>query len=208
VRRLGAAVAARPATLATALAVLVVGIALARLNASDYQRVVQRVAVTPAALRELRLWTLIAATLVQADPGLRVRFFTMLAFVVGSLALLEGRVGSLRVVLVFFGAEFVVGPGRLVALALLDRVDVAEARRLLNVGDSGSSAAVLAVISAYVMLWPRRRAVVGFAVLAVWLVATSVPYRFDVELVHVIGVGFGVCVGEGLRCARTHPAPS
>jgi hypothetical protein len=198
-RRLARAARARPATLALGFLVLAIGLALAPLTAAQHHDLVARLGVTPAALRELRLWTLLVSPVVQSDPGIGFFFFVQAVTVFVAMGLLEPRVGAARALLVFFGSEMVVEPVRLLTLAALDRLGSAQAGTLLHAGDTGSSAAVTAVFAAFAMTLSPRRRRVGLLAVAAWVIGGALYFPIDVGIDHAAGALCGVVVGLALR---------
>jgi membrane associated rhomboid family serine protease len=206
-RRVMRGVRARPTTVVLSLVVLGVGLALAPLDAAQHRDLVGQLGVTPAALRGLRLWTFIATPLVQADPGIRVRFTVQVLIVVGALAIAEPRLGSVPTALVFFGSELAVEPARLLTLWLMERLGSDAAAARLLVGDTGSSAAVFAVLGAFVTTLPDRWKWAGLAGLLLWAAGGLFYFPVEVGVEHAAGVLFGLLVGVALRRRRDRARP-
>lgn len=183
-----------PATLAIVSLVLAAGWYTHGMGPTEHTRLLERIGADVDDWDARHLLTMPLATLVQSAPGVR---WHMVLIVALPLALLERRVGSLRAAATFALCDWLSTPLNLLAMWALARLGSAEARALLDVADTGSSAAAHGTIAAVAMLLPGRwrwaalAGAYGFVTGALLLGFQDL----DAALVHAIATVIGTVFG-------------
>ena len=171
---------------------LAVGLAMQALTPAEHARWVARLGFDLDALYRFRLWTMPFATVVQSDPGLGLDFWALLCSCVAAVALVERSAGWKFALAAFFMTDWLASFLRLAALATLAGLGSSDARRFLDVADTGSSAALAGVLTVAALLHHGRTRALLLALLALWLGYGVSRFRLDIGIVHAAGALAGV----------------
>jgi hypothetical protein len=187
-----------PVTLALTTVVVIIGILTGTVFRADHQSILDAVGFDLEALKSGRLWTMPAATLVQAQPGIKWH----MVLLVLALGPLEYMAGSLWALLVFFLTDWVSSLLTTLMLWALAGMGSDTAERLVHTPDMGSSAAALGVLAAAGTMLPSGLAAVALGGLFVFLGASFAWWGLDVATAHLTAAAIGVALGWFLRRRR------
>ena len=180
-----------PVTLTLTTAIIVIGILTATVFRADHQSILDAVGFDLESLKSGRLWTMPAATLIQAQPGIKWH----LALLVLVLGPLEYLAGSLRTLVTFFLADWLSAPLTTLTLWALAAMGSDTAERLVHTPDMGSSAAAFGALAAAAVMLPAPMGSVACGGLSVFLGASFEFQELDVATAHLIAAVIGVALG-------------
>jgi hypothetical protein len=181
-----------PVTITLTAAVVVIGILTGTVFRNDHQSILNAVGFDLETLESGRFWTMPAATLVQAQPGIKWHM-ALLVLVLGPL---EYLAGSVRALATFFLTDWVSTPLTTLTLWAMAAVGSDTAERLVHTPDMGSSAAAFGTIAATAPLLPGP---LGAAVLGGLLLFLGAEFTFqalDVAIAHLVAAAIGVALGQ------------
>jgi hypothetical protein len=182
-----------PVTIAITAIVAAVGLATQDNSGAQMARLMARYGMTWPDLKELRLWTLPVSTVMQSDPGFP---WIILFFVLTSLLALEFLGGSLAAAVTFLAADWISSPLTEVALKILAMFGNHEARGLLTIGSTGSSAAFHGAFAAGAMLLPPRWSRLLVSIMLGVVVFQFIFERLDNAVAHAIATFIGAVLAR------------
>ena len=187
-----------PVTLTVTTAIILIGISTGTIFRANHQSILDTVGFDLDALKSGRFWTMPAATLIQADPGIKW-YAALLVLILGPL---EYLAGSLRALVTFFLSDWVSTILTTLALWALATMGSATAERFVHRPDMGSSAASFGAAAAVAAMLPGW---LGPAILGGLFVVLGASFAFqtlDLVIAHFFGAMIGVALGGLLW--RTH----
>lgn len=187
-----------PVTLALTTVIVIIGVLTGTVFRADHQSILDAVGFDLEALKSGRLWTVPAATLIQAQPGIKWH----MVLLVLALGPLEYMAGSLWALLTFFLTDWVSSILTTLTLWALAGMGSGTAERLVHTPDMGSSAAALGALAAVATMLPGGLAAVALGGLLVFLGASFTWWELDVATAHLMAAGAGVALGWFLRWRR------
>jgi hypothetical protein len=187
-----------PVTLGLTTVIVIIGILTGTVYRADHRSILDSVGFDLEALKSGRLWTMPAATLIQAQPGIKWH----LALFVLVLGPLEYLAGSLRTLVTFFLTDWVSAPLTTLTLWALTVMGSGTAERLAHTPDMGSSAAASGTAGALAMMLPGPMMAVALGGLFLVLGAAFTFEGLGVATAHLIATGIGVVLGFQWRRRR------
>lgn len=182
-----------PVTLTLTLILYAVAFTTAGNSPAQMRPLEQRYGLDYQALKELRLWPMPVSTVLQSDPGID---WFMVVFVMTSLFAVETLAGSIPALITFVASDWISSPLTELVLRGLAALDVAEAKSLLLVAATGSSAAFHGCYAAAAMLMPRKWRTASLALL-LGVVAFQFAFeRLDDAIAHTLATVIGAALGH------------
>jgi len=193
-----------PVAVALTSVVIIIEVLSATVLHAHYQAIIDHVGFDLDALKRGQVWTMPAATLIQAEANFKWDQPLLVLFILASVGLLEYLVGSLRALVTFFLTDWT--SAALTALVLwgLGSLGSDTSRTLTHTPGVGSSAAAFGVAIAAVVLLPRPWREVALAGLFGYLIMQFTFERLDDAIAHLIAALIGGALG--LLFWRRHPA--
>jgi hypothetical protein len=195
------------AALALTLVVIVIGALTSTVLRSQYPWILAHLGTDLDSLEGGQLWTLPISTMVQSQADIKWHQPLLILLFAGFL---EYQVGSLRMLLTFFLADWLSSILTVLVLALLAALGSSTAERLTHTPDMGSSSAAFASAAAGSVLLARPWRDVALAGLVLFFAAAFAFERLDVAIAHPIAGGIGACLAFAFwrRCRlRAIPLP-
>jgi phosphatidylglycerol lysyltransferase len=185
--------------MALTASVVIIGVFTATVFRSDHQRLLDTLGYDLGALQSGRVWTLPAATLIQAQAGIR---WHQALLVLLFLGLLEFEVGSLRTLVTFFLTDWISAPLTVLALWGLGALGWATAEQMARTPDMGSSAASFGAITAAAVLLPKPLREVSLAGVFGFLLIAPTFQQLDIALGHLFAALVGAALGIVWQSSR------